>query len=1109
VILGLDDFRPEPGELDAIPVPDFTSSGGHSLVPGDVATIYDIVPLYQSGTNGSGQKIAVVGQTDIYLSDIEHFRSEFGLPANNPQLVLVTGSADPGVSADDLIESDLDLEYSGGIAPSATVLFVYSTSVYNSVAFAVDQALAPVITMSYGYCEPQISNDPETTAAYFQSLAQQANSMGITWLASSGDSGAAACDSTSEQVATQGLAVNLPASVPEITAVGGTEFMEGSGTYWSSSNNSNGSSALSYIPETAWNDTALTGNLLAGGGGASILFAKPAWQSGAGVPNDNARDVPDLSFSAAIHDPYQVYSNGETWYVGGTSASSPVFSGVLALLNQYMITSGSQSEPGLGNINPALYLLAGTPGVFHDVTLGNNIVPCAAGSPNCNAGQLGYDAGVGYDQATGLGSADAYKLVTLWNNSAAIPTTTTVGANLNSITKSGSVLLTATVTAASGTASPAGPVSFTLGQTVLGTAQLSGSNGKATASLSVNGSQLAVGANEITATYSGSALFSMSTGSVSVTVAGGTVTAVSVSPSSGSGASQTFALRYSDTAGAADLQTAYVWFNAALANPASSCMLYYQPSTNQLNLLNDAATAWQAGTPGAATTLQNSQCSVNMAGTTVALNGNMLTLNLAMTFKSAYDGAKNVYMYGADVSGSTSGWQQLGTWTAPAASGTPAVVSVSPSSGSGASQTFALQYSDTAGAANLQTAYVWFAATLTNAASSCMLYYQPSTNQLNLLNNAATAWQAGTPGAATTLQNSQCSVNLAGTTVTLNGNTLTLNPAMAFKPAYDGAKNVYMYDADVSGSNSGWQQLGTWTVPAGSGTPAVVSVNPSSGSAISQMFALQYSDTAGAANLQTAYVWFAATLTNVAGSCMFYYQPSTDQLNLLNDGATAWQAGTPGAATTLQNSQCSVNLAGTTVALNGNTLTLNLAMTFKPAYDGAKNVYMYDTDVSGANSGWQQLGTLTVPAGSGTPAVVSVSPNSGSGASQTFALQYSDTAGAANLQTAYVWFTATLTNAASSCMLYYQPSTNQLNLLNDAATAWQAGTPGAATTLQNSQCSVNLAATTVTLNGDTLTLNPAMTFKPAYDGARTVYMYDADISGSNSGWQQLGAWTVP
>ena len=87
--------------------------------------------------------------------------------------------------------------------------------------------------------------------------------------------------------------------------------------------------------------------------------------------------------------------------------------------------------------------------------------------------------------------------------------------------------------------------------------------------------------------------------------------------------------------------------------------------TNQLNLLNDAATAWLTATPGAAITLQNSQCSVNVASTTVASNGNTLTLTLAMTFKAAYAGPKNVYMYATDVSGSNSGWQQLGSWTVP------------------------------------------------------------------------------------------------------------------------------------------------------------------------------------------------------------------------------------------------------------------------------------------------------------------------------------------------------------------------------------------------------------------------------------------------------------
>ena len=545
-VRGLDDFRTEPPKPRVKFAPEFTSGGGHTLTPGDVGTIYDINPLYQKGFTGSGQKIAVVGQTDIYLSDIEMFRSQFGLPSNNPQLVLVAGSPDPGVSPDDLIESSLDLEYAGGVAPDATIVFVYSTDVWNSIAYAVDQNLAPVISTSYGGCEPEISDSPSATGAYFQAVAQQANALGITWLAASGDAGAAACDvGTGILAASDGLAVNLPASVPEVTAVGGTQFNEGSGLYWSATNNANGSSALSYIPEIAWNDTATGGGLAATGGGASILFSKPSWQTGTGVPNDGARDVPDVSFGAANdHDPYRIYANGELWYVGGTSVSTPVFSGILALLNQYLVSNGILSEPGLGNANPTLYRLAQTTtGVFHDITVGNNIVPCENGSPNCTDGQFGYSAGTGYDQTTGWGSLDAYNLTTHWAEDLASPTTTAVLANPATFASSGSAALTATVSAGSGSTSPTGSVTFAVGQSVLGVATLSGSGGSATAPLTVNGSQLSNGNNLIAASYGGSPSFVASYGSVMVDVSDGTVactyslssSSLSVGPGAGNG----------------------------------------------------------------------------------------------------------------------------------------------------------------------------------------------------------------------------------------------------------------------------------------------------------------------------------------------------------------------------------------------------------------------------------------------------------------------------------------------------------------------------------------------------------------------------------------------
>ncbi len=966
LIRGLDDFRTEP---NSVPIATFTATGGgHFLVPEDLATIYNVGPLYLRAITGSGQKVVVPGQTDIHLSDIEHFRSQYGMPANDPKLVLVTGSVDPGVSADDLIESSLDLEYAGGMAQNATILFVYSPDVWTSIEFAIDQVLAPVISSSYGFCEPQISSAPAATAAYLQSLAQEANSMGITWVSSSGDTGAADCDLSSEQVASQGLAVDLPASVPEVTAVGGTGFVEGSGNYWGTTNSSNGSSALSYIPEVAWNDTSFIGMLLATGGGASIFFPKPSWQSGPGVPADNARDVPDVAFAAAVaHDPYQIYANGAALYVGGTSAPTPVFGGMLALLNQYLAANGGQSQPGLGNINPELYRLAqATPGIFHDITGGSNIVPCESGSPDCTSGKLGYDAGVGYDRATGLGSLNFYNLVLAWSASQPVATTTSVAATLSNVSVDGSTVLTAVVQAAGGTASPDGVVTFTVGPKALSVVTLSGSGGVATAVLSVNGDQLASGANTIAAAYGGSALFSASSATVAISVVGVTVDAVSVTPSSGSGASQTYTLQYSDTGGAANLQQAWVYFNGTLADPAdNACMLYYHVASNQIYLLNDNATAWLAATLGTAAMLKNSQCTLNVAATTAAVSGNTLTLNVAMTFQPAYAATKNIYLYAVDISGANSGWQQRGTWTVAFSAGTSATVSVTPSSGSGTSQSFALRFSDTAAAVNLQQVWVYFSATLGSPASqSCMLYYNVATNQINLLNDDGVAWLAATPGTAATLRNSQCSLNVAATTAAPSGNTLTLNLAMAFQAAFAGAKNIYLRAIDISGTTSGWQQLGAWTVTGTAGTPAPVSVTPSSGSGTSQSFALDYSDTAGAENLQQVWVYFNATLANPANSaCLLYYNVATNQINLLNSSAATWQAATLGSAATIENSQCSVNAAATTVLLSGNTLTLNLAMTFQAAFAGTKNIYQYAGDLSGADSVWQELGTWTVPEG--------------------------------------------------------------------------------------------------------------------------------------------------
>ncbi len=507
---GLNDFRATPMLREAKVPPQFNSStGNHYLAPDDVAAIYDFAPLYAAGIDGTGQTIAIVGQTDINIADIRAFRQRFNLPVNDPQVKLFGMS--PGTVASDLPEAQLDLEWSGAIARNAKVIYVNSSDVFTSVVNAIDNNLAPVISMSYTFgCEAENTAD-------FRVYAQQANAEGITWVVASGDSGAAGCDfSSPTPQATKGRFAEFPSTVPEVTAIGGTTFSEGGGSYWSGTPGPNGGSALSYIPEVAWNDTVSRNELAASGGGMSYLYAKPFWQSAPGVPNDGARDIPDISFAASPdHDGYVVEIGGNLLVFGGTSVGTPIFAGLVGLLNQSLVTNGVLKQPGLGNVNPALYRLAqSTTDVYHDVTGGNNDEPCAQGSPNCVNGVFGFSAGAGYDLTTGLGSVDAYHLIKEWSSgvsSTTVLTATPASANLND-----TITLTAAVTSA-GTSKPTGTVEFFDSYNSLGRVSLvPGMGSSATATLGVSNVRIAEGSGSVSALYSGDGVVAGSGGSAQV-----------------------------------------------------------------------------------------------------------------------------------------------------------------------------------------------------------------------------------------------------------------------------------------------------------------------------------------------------------------------------------------------------------------------------------------------------------------------------------------------------------------------------------------------------------------------------------------------------------------
>jgi subtilase family serine protease len=463
-ILHLSDFRPEAStRILAEPRPDYTTlaTQAHYLGPKDILTMYYAVPGNDITYSGAGQGLAVVGQSFVNTSipsSVETFQALLTQSAPVSE-VMVPGSGVQAISPGDEGESEIDLEYSSGIAQGANIFLVYvgdnqNYSVFDALTFAITERIAPVVSISYGVCEPLLSQSEESQ---FNALFEEASAQGQTLVAASGDSGSTACAPfNSSQGVTpaeqQELSVSFPASSPNVTAVGGTQmapgtFAPGTSPYWASASTIDDvSSLLSYVPEVVWNEDSAAIGIAAGGGGTSIYFPRPAWQSAyPGMPAGTHRLLPDVALQSSITSPGFLIcssdpallnpqgqtsscvegllgSNNQFTLAGGTSFAAPIFAGFVAILNE------AENATGLGNINPELYSLAANPtsysAAFHDITSGTNA--CAAGDGACAAaGESAYAAAVGYDQATGLGSVDFTALLAAWppGSSAALQST--------------------------------------------------------------------------------------------------------------------------------------------------------------------------------------------------------------------------------------------------------------------------------------------------------------------------------------------------------------------------------------------------------------------------------------------------------------------------------------------------------------------------------------------------------------------------------------------------------------------------------------------------------------------------------------------------------------
>ena len=486
------------------------NSGGinnEDIGPYDFAAMYNLTPLWNAGITGKGISIAIAAETDINLKDVATFRTFFGLSKFSGTARMVLNGADPGTIQGAVVENTLDTEWAGAAAPDATVLVVASKGTATSfggllsMEYIVDNKVAPVMSGSYGTCEAGLA---AAGNANLNAMYQQGSAEGISIFESAGDQGSTGCDNSDATVypnpAQNGLQVNGFVSSPYVTGVGGTDIVwqeDPYSKYWTA-NTASHASAIGYIPEIPWNSTctdsylltyvytgqtsseALCNNAIAAGldemvrvvggsgGKSSCLsnkgtfasctgaYAKPAWQTGTGVPADKVRDVPDVSLFASSGLPS---GNGGSAYlicvssnspdktcdytgsnivaqeVGGTSVSSPAMAGIMALVVQ---KAGGAYQ---GLANPVFYGLAaketlsacnantvanGNRCIFYDTTTGTNAMPCLSGSLNCavkTSGDkigivTGYSTSTGYDLATGLGSVNAANLVNAWPTAA-------------------------------------------------------------------------------------------------------------------------------------------------------------------------------------------------------------------------------------------------------------------------------------------------------------------------------------------------------------------------------------------------------------------------------------------------------------------------------------------------------------------------------------------------------------------------------------------------------------------------------------------------------------------------------------------------------------------
>jgi hypothetical protein len=399
--------------------------------------------------------------------------------------------------------------------------------------------------------------------------------------------------------------------------------------------------------------------------------------------------------------------------------------------------------------------------------------------------------------------------------------------------------------------------------------------------------------------------------------------------------------------------------------------------------------------------------------------------------------------------------------------------SISPSSGNGWSQTFTVTVSDTSGYQDIRGFNVLFSANFSGT-NACWLYVQANSIGADvwLASDNASTWSnvqvSRDGGPDVTVQNSQCSFSGSTTRAYFDGiNTMTLIISLTFTSKFAGTKNIFLRAVSNTGSDTGYQIKGSWTVNTSTGGPDFTfAVAPTS-----------LTVTAGRSGTLTV------TVTALNGFA--------SQVNCTLSGLP------PNTITDYGTTSCpSIQT----------TSSQSVSFYVEPSSSAPPGTYTLT--FTGAGGGLSHTAKVTLIVRSPTAPATSVTPSSGSGLSQTFTFAASSVDGYLDVQGGHVLFNSSL-SGTHACWLYIERGGGRLWLASDDASGWNFIYPGTASTIQNSQCSISGSSYKANGSGNTVTVTVDITFTSSFAGTKTIFMEAISMENADSGYEKKGTWTVP